>query len=137
MNVSTVAVVGKDGACASAFFAGDVDGVVLAAGLVGALPLLDGAGCWATMFTDSRITTTKSGFNERMSFSFLIRLIHQTSYLAATGNLLPTPNAFSEIFKPGGACWRLYSLRSIMRTILSTSSLLKPRSLAICFTVFK
>src|SRR5438552_3963236 len=55
----------------------------------------------------------------------------QISALAAIGKRLPYPNALAEIFIPGAACWRLYSLRSTMRTTRRTKAMSNPLSSAI------
>src|SRR5262249_4654033 len=47
--------------------------------------------------------------------------IGQISDFWAMGKRRPKPKALGVIFNPGAACWRLYSLRSIMRMTLRTN----------------
>ncbi len=53
--------------------------------------------------------------------------------LCAMGNLRPMPKALVVTFRPGAACWRLYSLRSTLFTISFTNSSGSPCASAICF----
>src|SRR5262245_39919380 len=74
-------------------------------------------GRWPTAKTsDTRLRS------DDCAFCPLGVLRYQKSALAAIGKRLPYPNALGEIFIPGAACWRLYSLRSTMRMTLFTIS---------------
>src|SRR5579872_865170 len=52
--------------------------------------------------------------------------------LWAIGKRRPMPNALVVTFRPGAACWRLYSLRSTLLMMSRTSSIGTPCDSAIC-----